>query len=290
MQDISLLKEALPYLRRFKGAAFVVKFGGEAIRTPEQTAQLAQDLSFLYSVGIQVVLIHGGGAQVTEMETRLGVTSEKVGGRRITSRDSLEVLAMVLGGKMNAQMCAALRAQGVRVAGMSVLSGPIIEARRRPPIKVSGGGDAPVDFGEVGEVVSVDPTLLRHLLGQGYLPVLSPLAADDEGNLLNINADTVAARIAGALGAEKLLLMIDKLGVMHKLDDPTTLISQLDARQAREAITQGIISGGMIPKVEEALDALSNGVRQAHILSALEPHQLLLEIFTDTGCGTMLLP
>lgn len=290
MQDITLLKEALPYLRRFKGTLFVIKFGGEAMRSPESLEMLVEDLSFLWSVGIQVLLVHGGGNQVTEMEQRLGVQSRKVGGRRVTNKESLDVLKMVLAGQMNVDLVAALQGAGVNAVGISAASAGIVKAKRRAPTKVSGGGEEVVDFGEVGDVESVDPAALQTLLREGYLPVLSPLSADEEGNLLNVNADTVASRVASALKAEKLLLLSTTLGVMKDVNDPTTLISELNSAKAREAINRGIISGGMIPKVEEALQALQDGVKKVHVLSALEPHTLLVEVFTESGCGTMLMP
>jgi len=289
MQDITLLKQALPFLRKFKDSLFVIKFGGEAMRTQEQLDRLAEDISFLYSVGIRLLIVHGGGTQVTELEKAMGIESRKVAGRRVTDAGSLRALKMALSGELNADLVATLRAFGVNAVGMSAFSGGIIEAVRRPPTKVTGS-DEVTDFGFVGDVAKVNTTLLSSLLAQEFLPVLSPLSADAEGQILNINADTVACRLASALKAEKLLLMTDQLGVMQDLNDRTTLISQLTASQARAAIQQGIIKGGMIPKVEEALDALAAGVKQVHILSAVEHHMLLVEVFTESGCGTMLVP
>lgn len=289
MNDISILKQALPYIRRFKGALFVVKFGGEAMRTREQLDRLAEDIAFLHQIGIPLVVVHGGGAQVTEMEKKLGVSSRFVAGRRVTDAGSLEVLKMILSGTLNLDLVAALRGVGVKAVGLSGVSAGLLESRRKPPTKVTGS-DEVVDFGHVGEVVKVDTSVLEPLLKDGFLPVISPLSADAEGNILNVNADTAATRIAAALKAEKLLLMSDKSGVLANLDDPTTLISQLDSDKARQAIAQGIIKGGMIPKVEESLAALDAGVRSVHVLSALEPHALLIEIFTESGCGTMLVP
>jgi acetylglutamate kinase len=290
LQDISVLKEALPYLRRFKGARFVIKFGGEAIRSQEALDLLVEDISFLYNVGIQVVLVHGGGVQVSDIEKKLGVESRKVGGRRVTSSESLEVLKMVLAGKLNIDIVAALQSAGVKAMGLAGVSAGIISARRRPPVKVSGSGGEVVDFGEVGDIEAVNTDPIVMLLENGYLPVISPLSADTDGAIYNINADSVAAALASGLKADKLMLMTSTLGVMTDLSDATTLVSQLTTKQARQAIKQEIISGGMIPKVEESLKALDAGVRQVHILSGMEEHQLLLEVFTESGCGTMLMP
>lgn len=286
MQDINLLKQALPYFRKFKGSLFVIKFGGEPLRSADTLDSLAEDISFLHSIGIRVVLVHGGGKQVTDMEKTLGAESRFVGGRRVTDAKSLEALKMVLGGKLNMELVACLRKYGIPAVGLSGVSANLITANKRPPKKVSGS-DEVVDFGHVGDIASFDTRALRLLLDNGYLPIVCPVSADREGNILNVNADSAACRLAAELKAEKLLLLTDKIGVMTDPDDPTTLISQLNAEQARQSISQGIIAGGMIPKVEEALAALESGVQQVHILSAVEPHTLLVEIFTETGCGTM---
>ncbi|CAN5316316.1 acetylglutamate kinase [soil metagenome] len=290
MQDITPLKEALPYIRKFKDALFVIKFGGEAMRTREQLDRLAEDIATLYTFGIKVIVVHGGGAQVSEMEKKTGVTSRMVGGRRVTDEGSLGVLKMVLSGTLNIDLVAALRAHGINAVGLSAASGGLLQVKKRAPKKVSGGGEEVVDFGFVGDVERANPAVLTALLERDFLPVISPLSSDAEGNILNVNADTAACRIAGAMKADKLLLLSDKLGVMTNVNDPTSLISTLTAAQSRQAIAEGIISGGMIPKVEDALDALSAGVKQVHILSAMEPHTLLIEVFTESGCGTMVLP
>jgi acetylglutamate kinase len=287
VQDIGLLKHALPYLRRFKDSLFVIKFGGEAIRTEEQLQSLAEDISFLYSVGIKVVVVHGGGAQITAMEEKLGVESRKVGGRRVTSKSSVEVLKMMLSGKLNADLVTRLRSVGVNAVGFSAFSGGTLTATRRPPTKVSGSNEV-VDFGEVGDLAASDMTLIRTLLDREFLPVVAPLCADEDGTVLNVNADSVAARLACELKAEKLLLLSDTLGVLTDVNDPTTLISTITPDQVKRAIETGMIKGGMIPKVEQAVEALQKGVRQVHILSGVEPHMLLVEIFTESGCGTMI--
>ncbi|MCC5876645.1 MAG: acetylglutamate kinase [Candidatus Sumerlaeia bacterium] len=289
MQEISILKQAIPFVRRFKGSLFVLKFGGEAIRTQDALDRLCEDISFLHDVGIRVIIVHGGGKQVTELEGKLGAESRFVAGRRVTSPESLEALKMVLAGKLNIELVATLQGMGMKAIGLSGVSCGIINATKRPPKKVTGS-DEVVDFGEVGDIQSVDKTILESLLAQGCIPVVSPLAADRDGRILNVNADVAAAKIASSFPAEKLLLMSDTQGVMTDLNDPTSMISQLDATQAREAIRQGIIKGGMIPKVEMGLGALEAGVNSVHILSATEPNTLLLEIFTESGCGTMLIP
>lgn len=288
MEDITVLKQALPYIRRFKGSIFVIKLGSEAMSSPEVLERLIDDITLLHLVGIRVILVHGGGARVTQLSKQLGIETTFVGGRRVTSEETLDVLTMVLAGKTSIDILSLLKKKGVQAMGVSGVAAGVIEARRRPPTAVSGSDGELVDFGEVGDIERIDTELLTLLLDNGYLPVLSPLGADGEGNVLNINADTVACRLASSLQAQKLLLMTGALGVMADLKDPTTLISRLSASEAREAIEQGIIRDGMIPKIEESLDAIEAGAGQVHILSAQEPHQLLLEVFTPSGCGTML--
>lgn len=288
MEDITVLKQALPYIRRFKGCTFVVKLGGESMTSSEVLERLIEDVTLLHLVGIRVVLVHGGGMHVTKLAEQLGIETKFVGGRRVTDEDTLDVLKMVLAGKISVEILSMLKRKGVQAMGVSGVAAGVIEARRRVPTAVTGSGGEIVDFGEVGDIERIDTELISLLLDNGYLPVLSPLGADAEGNVLNINADTVACRLASALEVEKLLLMTGALGVMADLNDPTTLISRLTATEAREAIEDGIIKGGMIPKLEEAVRSLEAGTNQVHILSAVEPHQVLLEVFTPTGCGTMI--
>jgi acetylglutamate kinase len=290
VEDISLLKQSLPYIQRFKGTTFVVKLGGEAMRDAETLETLIEDISLLHLVGIRVVIVHGGGRHVTEMAASLGIESKFVGGRRITDDKALDVLKMVLSGKISIEILSLLKKNSVKAMGVSGVAAGVIEARKRPPVKVSGGGDELVDFGQVGDIQRIDTELLRLLLDQGYVPVLSPLGADVEGNVLNINADTVASHIASEMHAEKLLYMTGTPGVMADINDPTSLISRLTADEARQAIQEGIIKGGMIPKVEESLRSIARGTNQVHILSAIEPHQMLLEVFTKSGAGTMIVP
>jgi acetylglutamate kinase len=288
VEDISILKQSLPYIQRFKNSTFVVKLGGEAMRDRETLEQLVEDVTLLHMVGIRVVIVHGGGRHVTEMAQSLGIESKFVGGRRITDEKALDVLKMVLSGKISIEILSLLKKNGVKAMGVSGVAAGVIEARKRPPVRVSGGGDELIDFGQVGDIERIDTELLSLLLNQGYVPVLSPLGADAEGNVLNINADTVASHVASELQAEKLLLMTGTPGVMADINDRTSLISRLTADEARQAIREGIIKGGMIPKVEESLRSLTRGTNQVHILSAIEPHQMLLEVFTKSGAGTMI--
>lgn len=290
MENIAVLKQALPYIQRFKGKTFVVKFGGEAFTDSDIFERLMDDVALMHLVGIRVIVVHGGGKHVTELGKQLGLESKFVGGRRVTDEQSLDVVKMVLAGKISIEILSMLKKKGVRAMGLSGVSASVIEARKREPTKVSGSGDEIIDFGEVGEVERIDAHLLELLLSEGYIPVISPLGADADGRVLNINADTVAAWVASSLQAEKLLLLTATPGVMTDLADPTTLISRLSAREAEDAISAGVIKGGMIPKIEESLKSLARGTGQVHILSAIEPHQMLLEIFTQSGCGTMLSP
>jgi len=290
VEDITVLKQALPYIRRFKGSTFVIKLGGEAMTDRGVLERLVEDVTLLHLVGIRVVVVHGGGKHVTALAAQLGIESTFVGGRRVTDEKLLDVVTMVLSGKISVEILSLLKKKGVQALGVSGVSAGVVEARRRPPTRVSGSGDELVDFGEVGDIERIDANLLELMLDNGYLPVLSPLGADADGNVLNINADTVACRVAAALNADKLLLLTGAPGVMTDLSDDTTLISRLSTGDARDAIDQGVIKGGMIPKIEESLDALARGVGRVHILSAVEPHQMLLEVFTPTGCGTMIDP
>lgn len=290
MENITVLRQALPYLQRFKNQIFVIKFGGEAIDDPAVLERLIEDVALLHLVGIRLVIVHGGGKQTTETAKQLGIETKFVAGRRVTDEKTIDVLKMVLAGKLNTELLGMLKRKGVRATSVSGVAAGIIDARKRPPRVVTGAGDEPVDLGQVGDIVRVDTEFLRLLLDANYVPVLSPLGSDADGNVLNINADIVASRIASELQAEKLLLLTGAPGVMQDLNDPTTLISRMTIAETREAIASGFIQGGMIPKLEESIRTLENGTKRVHILSATEPHQLLIEIFTQSGCGTMIVP
>lgn len=268
----------------------MIKIGGEALDNEEALENLIEDIALLHLVGIRIVLVHGGGKQTTETAKALGIETKFVGGRRVTNEETIDVLKMILAGKLNVELLSMLKRKGVRATSVSGVAAGIIEAKKRPPRTVPGGGDEPIDFGQVGDIVRIDTSFIQLMLDSNYVPVLSPLGSDEQGNVLNINADVVASRIASELRAEKLLLLTGAPGVMVDLNDPTTLISRMNIAEIKQAIADGFIQGGMIPKLEESVRCLENGCERVHILSALEPHQLLLEVFTESGCGTMLVP
>lgn len=293
MKDIALLKEALPYLRRHRRRIMVVKLGGEIADNDAALRSLAQDLSLLSHVNIRIVVVHGGGPQATELSKKLGLIPKMVEGRRVTDLETLDVAKMVFAGQINVEILSILRAQGVRAVGLSGVDGNLLHAVRRPPtpMKDSKTGETTlVDFGHVGDVTASDPHLVTLLVEHGYVPVISSLGSDDEGNILNINADTVASVIAKAIGAAKLISLTNVPGLMRDPKDRTTLISRLTVSEARAAMATGIVSGGMAPKVESLIEAVEGGVEAGHILSGLEESALLLELFTDRGAGTLIEP
>ncbi len=291
MKDILLLKQALPYLRRHKGQIFVVKLGGELAATPEALTSLAEDLSLLTHVGIRVVIVHGGGPQASELSRRLGMEPNMVEGRRVTDADTLDVAKMVFAGKINVDILSALRVQGVRAVGLSGVDADILHARRRLPTEVtdeSTGEKRMVDFGFVGDVTAVDSRVLQLLVDNGYVPVLSSLCSDEDGNILNINADTVASVLARDLKAAKLISLTSVPGILRDKDDPDSLVPVLTVRGVDAAVESGVITAGMKPKVKALVDAVQGGVNRGHILSGLDDGALLLELFTLEGCGTLI--
>lgn len=291
VKKVDTLMQALPYLRRWRGKTFLVKIGGALADDKRALASMAQDVALLHNVGIRVGIVHGGGPQATELSTRLGLEPRFIDGRRITDEGTLEVAKMVFAGKISLEILGALRVEGLRAVGLSGVAGDLIHAKRRAPTKVKDaatGETREVDMGHVGDIVSVDTTLLRVLMDNGFVPVVSPLGADAKGNVLNINADTVATAFAIHMKADKFLFMTDVDGVLRSRDDPGTLISKLTLPQAEKLIARGVISGGMIPKVRACCDAVKGGVARVHILNGERPHTLLLEIFTKSGVGTLI--
>jgi acetylglutamate kinase len=290
-KKVDILMQALPYLRRHRGKSFLVKIGGALADDKDALASMAQDMALLTNVGIKVAVVHGGGPQATVLSTRLGLEPRFVEGRRITDEGTLEVAKMVFAGKISLEILGALRAEGLKAVGLSGVAGDLILAKRRAPTKVKDaktGETTLVDMGHVGDIEQVDTTLLRVLMEAGFVPVVSPLAADEKGNVLNINADTVATALAIDMKADKFLFMTDVDGVLRKKDDPKTLLSHLTLAQVDRLVARGTVSGGMLPKVKACTDAVKGGVGRVHILNGEKPHTILLEMFTKRGVGTLI--
>ena len=288
---LDLLREALPYIQRFQGKTFVVKFSGKVTEDHDRLASLAEELALLHQVGIRVCVIHGGGKQLTELAEKLGVEQTIIEGRRVTDDETLEMAKMIFAGKINTDILAALRHRGVHAVGLSGVDGNIVHAERRPPKQVvdrATGERANVDFGHVGDILEIDARLLTVLLDHGYLPVVSSLGADAEGKVFNINADTIAAEIAVQLQAEKLVLLSDVDGIYLKANEPGTKLSRLTAAEAAELIKSGTATGGMIPKLQSIIELLNRGVKSAHIIDGNSRNTLLAEVFTNEGTGTMI--
>lgn len=287
---LDLLREALPYIQRFKGQTFVVKLSGKATEDHPKLISLAEELALLHQVGIKICLIHGGGKQLSDLAARMGVEQTIINGRRVTDDATLEMAKMIFAGKINTDILSALRNRGIEAVGLSGVDGNIVHATRRPPKEILNretGETAEVDFGHVGDVVQINSRLLTVLLDQGYLPVVSSLGADDEGTVFNINADTIAAEIAIQLKAEKLILLSDVDGIYLEPGKPETKLSRVTASEAEQLIKEGAATGGMIPKLQSIAQLLRRGVHSAHIISGTSRNALLSEIFTDRGTGTM---
>ena len=281
---ITSLRHALPYLRIFKNKVFVIKAGGDAFVTPENTRALMEQIGILHQVGIRVVLVHGGGPQSTALAKRLGLETQMVEGRRVTDAQTLEVSTMVLNGEINTRIVAVCRALGIPAIGLSGVDGGLIKATKRPPVQVAG---QTVDYGFVGDILGIDTSILLKQLDNDLVPIVSPLSADDHGTVLNINADTVAAMIACELKAEKFVMATGAPGILEALEDPRSLISYVDRAGLRRLREEGKISGGMLPKAAAIERALSGGVPRVHVISYAQPDSLLLEVFTNEGTGTL---
>jgi acetylglutamate kinase len=285
------LSDARPYIRMFRGKTFVIKVSGSIFQDAPALAALAEDVALLHHVGIRVALVHGGGPQLDALSSRLELRREVIAGRRVTDGATLDAARMVFRGTLNAQLVSALTAQGVRAVGLSGEDGATIQAHRRPPRTVrdpSTGAEQTVDFGFVGDIDRVDPSLPRLLLDNGMLPVFCSLSAAEGGGLLNTNADTIAAGLAVALGAEKLVLCTSVPGLLEDPADPRRLVSYGDLSTVDELVNSGAVRGGMLPKLDACRDALRGGVARAHLIDGTRPHSLLVEVFTNEGCGTML--
>lgn len=288
---LDLLREALPYIQRFKGKTFVVKLSGKVTEEHEVLVSLAEELALLYQVGIRVCVVHGGGKQLTDLAAQLGVEQTIIDGRRVTDDATLDMAKMIFAGKINTDILAALRHRGVEAVGLSGVDGDIVHAARRPPrdiVNRETGVSQMVDFGHVGDILEINDRLLHVLLDHDYLPVVSSLGADDEGRVFNINADTIAAEIAVRLGAEKLIMLSDVDGLYLRPGERATKLSRLSADEVEALVRDGVATGGMIPKLQNIADLLRRGVGSAHIIKGSLRNALLAEVFTDEGTGTMI--
>ncbi len=291
-EKLNLLREALPYIQKFQGKTFVVKFSGKVTENRENLASLAEELALLHQVGIKVCVVHGGGKQLSELAQKLGFAQTVIEGRRVTDDDTLDLAKMIFAGKINTDILAALRRLGIAAVGLSGVDGNIIQAEKRPPKEIVNrqtGISETIDFGNVGDILEINANLLSLLLDANYLPVVSSLGADANGAVFNINADTIASAIAVQLKAEKLVVLSDVNGIYLDPNDETSKLSRLSAREAENLIESGKASGGMIPKLESLIAVLASGVKSAHIISGNKRNALLSEVFTDEGTGTMLI-
>lgn len=281
VEKAGVLLEALPYIRRFHGEVIVVKYGGHAMVDPQLKESFARDVVLMHYVGLNPVVVHGGGPQIDQKLEALGVQSERVEGLRVTDDATMEVVEMVLGGLVNQDIVSLIGRHGGRAVGLTGKDDRFMIAKKVARMKTRAGKE--VDPGRVGQIHTVRADVVRGLVERGFIPVIAPVAVDQDGNSLNVNADTVAGKVAVSLGARKLVLMTDTPGVLDAADE---VISSLTGTQADDLKSKGTIAGGMIPKVDCALDALRGGVRKAHILDGRIEHAVLLELFTDEGVGT----
>ncbi|MBR4360443.1 MAG: acetylglutamate kinase [Clostridia bacterium] len=274
-QRAEVLTQALPYIKRYTGKIVVVKYGGNAMVNDQLKQQVTEDIVLLWLIGVKVVLVHGGGPEITEVMARLGKKPEFVDGLRVTDKETVDIVQMVLAGKVNKTLVNLLQMKGGRAIGLSGMDGRLIEAKMKNE-----------KLGYVGEVTKIHIDPVTDLLDKGYIPVVSTVGCDREGNAYNINGDTAAAHIAGALRAERLIMMTDIAGILRDKDDPATLIPEITLSQAQALYQSGVISGGMIPKVDCCITAISKGVKNVVIMDGRVPHSILMELLTNEGAGT----
>jgi acetylglutamate kinase len=287
-QQFRLIRAAAPYVNRMRGRVMVIKAGGGLFEDAQTRRQLFEQLSLVHMLGAGIVLVHGGGPQIDALCARLGVETRKHNGRRITTPEVMEAVAMALPGHVQSRIVAGLMRAGVPAVGTSTLSAGSVQGHRRLPSIAPDGTS--LDFGHVLDIDKVDSGMIRHLLAGGYVPVVAPVAMDEQGELCNINADTVAARLAIALGAEKLVFLLGVRGVLMNASDSGTLVPELSMTQLRQLESDGVLTGGMLPKAGAALSALEGGVARVHLVSGIEPDALLQELLTNEGSGTMVVP
>jgi acetylglutamate kinase len=275
---VRVLSEALPYMQKFVGKTIVIKYGGAAMKNDSLKDKVIGDIVFLVCMGVRPVVVHGGGPEINSWLDKLGIEPQFKDGLRVTNAATMDVVEMVLVGRVNKELVSLINQAGALAVGICGKDGNTIAAR---PVGQEG-------IGFVGEVTQINTRLIESLVNSGYVPVISSVAADENGQAHNINADTVAGEIAAALGAEKLILLTDTAGILKDYQDPASLLTKLNIKQARDLIETGIVSGGMIPKVQCCVRSLAQGVRAAHIIDGRIPHALLLEVFTDRGIGSMI--
>ncbi|MBQ8359596.1 MAG: acetylglutamate kinase [Oscillospiraceae bacterium] len=277
-QRAEVLTAALPYIKKYSGKTVVVKYGGNAMINEQLKQQVMEDIVLLWLIGVKVVLIHGGGPEISETMAKLGKKAQFVDGLRVTDKETVDIVQMVLAGKVNKSLVNLLQTKGGHAVGLSGIDGGIIEAK----IKNEA-------LGFVGQITKIRTQPITDLLDKNYIPVISTVASDRQGNVYNINGDTAAAYIAGALGAERLIMMTDIAGILMDKDDPSTLIPHITVEEAKKLYDSGVISGGMIPKVDCCIEALEKGVNNVIILDGRIPHSILMELLTDEGAGTMVM-
>lgn len=275
-QRAEVLTQALPYIQQYNGKIVVVKYGGNAMINEQLKQQVMEDIVLLSLIGVRVVLVHGGGPEISEMMTKLGKKPQFVDGLRVTDKETVEIVQMVLAGKVNKSLVSLLEAKGGRAMGISGMDGGLIRARQKDE-----------RLGFVGAITGVNIAPVTDLLEKGYIPVISTIASGEEGDAYNINGDTAAAFIAGALGAERLIMMTDIAGILKDKDDPSSLIPRVTIKGAKALIAEGVVSGGMIPKVDCCIEALHRGVKNVTIMDGRVSHSILMEILTNEGAGTM---
>ncbi len=287
---VPALKGALDYTRLYRRQTFVIKIGGEVLGNADAVDNLAVQVALLESLSIRIVLVHGGGPQASALSRRLGIEPEIVGGRRITGPDVLEVAKMVFAGTLNVDLLCALRRHQVRAVGLSGIDGGLVTASRRPPVTIRDdeGRERAVDFGEVGDIVSIDTSVLEKLVSEHFVPVVASLAADGQGHALNVNADTLAEALATTLRARKLIFLTASPGLLRDASDPSSLVAFAAPEDLERLIAEGAVTAGMRPKVEACLRAVRGGVQRTHIIDGCAPDSLLVELFTGSGSGTMI--
>ncbi len=281
IEKAQTLVEALPYIRAYTNKYVVIKYGGNAMNSPEIIKTILQDVAALKAVGVYPIVVHGGGPEINAMLARVGKKSEFINGLRVTDAETMDIVQMVLCGKVNKNICSLLGSMGVRAVGLSGKDGGLIKVRKKPPV----GG---VDYGFVGEITSVDADMIEDLCLEDYVPVIASIGTDMSGNSYNINADTAAGEVGAAIGAHKLIYLTDIDGIRSDPSDPSTLLPEVRVADVERMIENGTISGGMIPKVRGCVTAVRKGIKHVNIVCGTIPHSILVELFTDRGIGTLI--